>query len=116
MYEEDEGAANSAKLILFNPVSNNDPLVESADLRRESLKFDQFDVVSGMPIAFTFNITDQNWNVLVNENTATAQIHVTETAPGKIASLSGNYALAQNGVLNFTGMTIIGDPGYPLKL
>lgn len=94
MYDEDEGAATSAKLILFHSISNNDPLVESADLRRESLKFDEFNVVSGVPIAFTFNITDQNWNVLVNENTAVAQIHVVETEPGKVASLTGNFAFA----------------------
>ena len=101
---------------MFNSISNNDPLEPSSEIKREALQFDSFNVVSGIPVAFTINITDSNRVLLVQENSARASIDVVRTEPGKVASVHNNRAFSQNGVLNFTGLEVVAEPGYPIQL
>ena len=85
-------------------------------MKRDALKFDEFNVVSGIGIAFRINISDQDKIVISTDSSTTATIEVLSTKPGKEASLLHNNVFAMNGVLDFTGFTIIADPGYTLKL
>lgn len=62
------------------------------------------------------NITDHNRVTISSDNSTTATLQIMSTAPGKQASLLHNNVFAINGVLDFTGMTIVADPGYALKL
>ena len=104
-------------MLVFDPVSNNDPNIEDLEVRRGALKFDSFEVVSGVAIDFKVLITDFNQEVYVTEDHATAQIQVkTLPAPGKTVSLVGNKSFATKGVIHFSDFLIISDPGFSFEL
>ena len=68
-------------------------------MKRDALKFDEFNVVSGIGIAFRINISDQDKIVISTDSSTTATIEVLSTKPGKEASLLHNNVFAMNGKL-----------------
>ena len=62
------------------------------------------------------NITDHNRVMISSDNSTTATIQVKSTGAGLKASLLQNNVFAINGVLDFTGLTIVAAPGFSLQL
>ena len=68
--------------------------------------------MSGIPISFLIYIVDQNQVILTNENTATANLTIADqTDPDDYIFLWDNHAVAQEGIFNFTGFTVVATPG-----
>ena len=108
--------ASYAQNLLFDSVDNNDPMVRDSARRRASLNFTNFEVVSGTPLSFNINITDANGQLYSAENSATAAfLHFGYMAENDV-SLLGSEAVANGGVFNFTGFTIITQPNSTIEI
>jgi len=105
-------------------ISNNDPIELNANKTADALTLGNFTVVSGVPLSFYINVTDENDVTMEDINQATASFRVSwqnstnwrnETAY-QIISLMGQDAIAHDGQFNFTGFTIITEPNSTFHL
>lgn len=75
-YGDPDGAASFPQKLKIISVSNNDPLELNLNKTRDALTLGNFTVVSGVPLAFYINITDEIGVTMEDINQATASFEV----------------------------------------
>lgn len=73
--------------------------------------------MSGVAIEFQVLITDDNGELYVTEDKAVAEIKVlTIPGPGRTVTLIGNKSFSTKGIIHFSDLVIISDPGFSFEL